>query len=173
MSNDLVQALAIDSPAAQQVQQHRDMLRRLCERYFRPVIAHPTGELTHHGDCDVYRAIEVYGTAPCTCGLLHDMLPLPEGFKMKLRPEYYEELGRKDDQSKPASEEDKAKWEKFLQEHLHLEPLLVRSEADIFADQLEQQYQWGLIGHTFGPEFCQRQHEKLSRLGTFNPEPKS
>lgn len=34
-------------------------LRRIRERYFRPVIANQKGLLVHHGDCDIHRAKEM------------------------------------------------------------------------------------------------------------------
>lgn len=43
---------------------------RIKARYFRPVIAHPEGAVVHHGDCNVYTQ------KICTCGLLHDLLPV-------------------------------------------------------------------------------------------------
>ena len=43
---------------------------RIRARYFRTVIAHPEGAVVHHGDCNVWCH------KICTCGLLHDLLPV-------------------------------------------------------------------------------------------------
>jgi hypothetical protein len=45
-----------------------DVREEIERRYRRKVIAHPEGIITHHGDCQIYRAIKPI----CNCGLLHD-----------------------------------------------------------------------------------------------------
>lgn len=69
-------------------------LEKIKERYFRPVMAYPEGHLTHHGDCSVHRSKEIYGTAPCNCGFLHDLNPLPESLVEKLYEKYYDDFAR-------------------------------------------------------------------------------
>lgn len=58
-------------------------------RYFREVIAHPEGAVTHHGDCHIYR-IQI-----CTCGLLHDLMVMPSVAE-DLFSDYPEQLVRHD-----------------------------------------------------------------------------
>lgn len=48
------------------------------------------GLLTHHGDCGIY-AFYV-----CTCGLLHDLLPLETEKRTAIYPEFADELGVQD-----------------------------------------------------------------------------
>lgn len=65
-----------------------DQLQKLKERYFRPVITHPAGHLCHFGDCDVYRPIEVYRFAPCTCGFNRDLHWLSWDYAPKLNANF-------------------------------------------------------------------------------------
>ena len=75
---------------------YQKQLETIRDRYFRPVIAHPDGHLNHHGDCETHRAMDVYNYAPCTCGLLHDLKPLPGHLVQKLFPAFHEHLARQD-----------------------------------------------------------------------------
>ena len=47
--------------------------------------------VNHHADCSIYRAKELYGLAPCTCGLLHDLEVLPLNVAQILYPSFVEE----------------------------------------------------------------------------------
>lgn len=67
-------------------------LEQIRDRYFRPVAVFPNGHLCHHGNCSIYRSIDVYGTAACTCGFLHDLRILNEGIRAKAYYAFYDEL---------------------------------------------------------------------------------
>lgn len=59
---------------------------RVKKRYFRKVMAHPDGAIVHHGDCYYWdRHI-------CTCGLLHDLMPMSE--PEKIYSKFWEESGK-------------------------------------------------------------------------------
>lgn len=62
-------------------------IARIKERYKRVVIAYPEGAIVHHGDCGIYDA-ELH---ICTCGLHHDLLPLPSEDIKELYPEFFNE----------------------------------------------------------------------------------
>jgi hypothetical protein len=68
----------------------RDAEAQLMQRYFRKTIANPEGALTHHGDCD-FSSIKI-----CTCGLLHDLLPLRPELMEKYAP-FWEERAKYDE----------------------------------------------------------------------------
>lgn len=61
--------------------------REIKKRYFRQTIAHPDGEITHDGDCDVYP------NEICTCGLLHTFRRFP-GEVQNIFPRYKAQLDR-------------------------------------------------------------------------------
>lgn len=64
-------------------------LERIRDRYFRSVIGHPSGIVTHHGDCNIHRAIDPevgQDHATCTCGLLHDLQGLGNYMTEKIYP---------------------------------------------------------------------------------------
>ncbi len=69
----------------------KNQLLEIKNRYFR------NGELNHHGDCEIYRSIECYGSQPCTCGFLHDLLPMWNA--ELLYPKIYEDLTKQDQKS--------------------------------------------------------------------------
>lgn len=89
------------------IEKEKRKLEQIRDRYFRPVIAFPDGHLCHHADCSIHRAIEVYGTAACTCGFLHDLRIVNESLKSKLHPAFYEELCLEDGPPKKQSPEEK------------------------------------------------------------------
>lgn len=68
----------------------RDVEAQLMQRYFRKTPANPDGAITHHGDCDIY------GIKICTCGLMHDLMPVPHLVE-KLYPLHWEERGKYDE----------------------------------------------------------------------------
>lgn len=126
-------------------------LERIKERYFRPVIAYPEGHLTHHGDCSIHRAIEVYGTAACTCGFLHDLKMVSESLKLKIHPQCYEEGCREDGPPQPMSDEDKEKCRKLLEETFGppIGPSPEEWEETCVQD-------WRIIEYVFGKQFADR-----------------
>jgi len=62
--------------------------KRIRDRYFRPVIAHPEGAIVHHGDCGRYNFTRI-----CTCGLHHDLQPMDPELREKLYPKFWDEWG--------------------------------------------------------------------------------
>lgn len=62
-----------------------DQESRIIQRYFRKTELYPDGAVIHHGDCDVF-SIKI-----CTCGLLHDLMPVVPELQEKLYPKYWEE----------------------------------------------------------------------------------
>lgn len=58
---------------------------RITQRFFRKTIAHPDGSVVHHGDCDYFN-IKI-----CTCGLLHDLMPVLPEIVERLYPSYVNE----------------------------------------------------------------------------------
>jgi hypothetical protein len=127
-------------------------LLELKDRYFRPVIAFPEGHLTHHGHCHVHRSLRMYGTAPCTCGFLHDLNSIPDSLALKLYPPFHEEQLWIDPlPEKPLSEEEMAKNVKLLHE-IFGPPIGSTSEEwyEICASE------WAMIEEVFGNLFRQR-----------------
>jgi len=57
------------------------------QRYFRKTQAHPDGAVVHHGDCDFF-SIWI-----CTCGLLHDLMPMTPEIVDRLYPSFDKENG--------------------------------------------------------------------------------
>jgi len=81
-------------------------------RYFRKTIAHPNGSIVHDGDC------RFFDIKICTCGLLHELLPMHD-YQEKYYEKFWEESGEHDnmihkimrarikpDKPEPISEED-------------------------------------------------------------------
>ncbi len=66
-----ISRVRIPSPALNKFSTRSKMTRlaQAAQRYFRPTIACPEGQVTHFGDCSVYRA------RVCDCGLLRTLRP--------------------------------------------------------------------------------------------------
>lgn len=60
---------------------------RIRQRYFRQTIAHPDGSVCHHGDCYIFSRVPV-----CTCGLLHDLMPVAN--PSEIYSKYEEDLAK-------------------------------------------------------------------------------
>ena len=65
-------------------------LEAIRARYFRPTSAKPDGEFAHHGDCLVFPA------RICSCGLLHDLMPMGLDKAVELYPAYEKDLDAQD-----------------------------------------------------------------------------
>lgn len=117
------------------------ILNDIKNRYFRPVAAHPNGYIIHHADCNIYRSTDVYGTSPCTCGLLHDLQILPESVKLKLYPIFYYELGKQDiSENIVPSKEMEMFWDALSKQCImQEEEILIQDKKD-----------WELINSVFG-----------------------
>lgn len=129
------------------------------DRYFRPVIKYPEGHLNHHGDCETFRAMEVYKYAPCTCGLLHDLRMLPGSIVSKIYPKRNEDYSRQEAMV-PGSFywmtlEEKARHHKeakeFIKEHFG-EP----QKLSLVEWEQQTESDWNIIRDVFGEEFCER-----------------
>lgn len=124
----------------------KNYLTNIKDRYFRPVIARREGLLTHHGDCDVHRSLEVYGTAPCTCGLNHDLKCLDVGLIEKLNPKFWME----ESQKHPKTYSEYCGNREFLELHFgKIEPLTDEEQEEL--DQKE----WQLLAEVFGSEYIE------------------
>lgn len=124
-------------------------LQAIKDRYFRPVIARFEGLVTHHVDCDTYRSIDIYGYAPCTCGLLHDLRPLG-GIAEKLNPNYYKEYNRQEfpNCEEMAQEEmDKATNKLEISLGQKFNPMTDEEK------QLQDEEDWKLIEEVFGESY--------------------
>lgn len=147
---DKMKEIKMEKPWDYDIDKAKQRLFKIKERYFsqRLLTKGPKGFLSHHGDCDIYRSMNVYGTAPCTCGLLHDLRHLPGDIAEKLRPNWHDELFKMDGMTKPTSPEEQAECEKMLREAF---PVTISpSQADW--EVLEYQ-EWELIEEVFGKPF--------------------
>jgi len=91
-------------------------LQLLKDRYFRPVIARREGVLNHFAPCAVFRAVEVYGYAPCTCGFNYDLRELPGRMAEKINPKIHEEYRNQECPNEPLpTKEGIAERKRFLE----------------------------------------------------------
>jgi len=135
-----------------EIEKEKRKLEHIRDRYFRPVIAYPAGHLCHHGDCSVHRSIDVYGTAACTCGFLHDLTIVTESLKSKLHPAFYEELCLEDGPPRTPTPEDKEEMEKLL-DKLGFKPAVGPSPQEWEATCIQD---WALVEDVFGEGFRKR-----------------
>lgn len=129
----------------------KEALLRIKDRYFRPVIASSDGSLCHHADCSIYRSIEVYGTAACTCGFLHDLQIIKETIRDKLHPRYYEESCLKNGLPKESTPEEQKEFEKLFDSFGFK---MVKMEAQEWKFICKRD--WKLIEEVFGEDFRKR-----------------
>jgi hypothetical protein len=135
-------------------------LEKLKERYFRPVIAYPNGHLTHHGNCETHRAMDIYRYAPCTCGFLHDLDWLPESLTNKLWPDFYNDLHKQD-----AAIPGHTYWQENSEEKAKENVDLILKHFGPSISPTEEQWaevtrkDWIIIKQVFGQEFCDRLKE--------------
>lgn len=124
-------------------------LQAIKGRYFRPVISRFEGLVIHHGDCETYRATDVYGYAPCTCGLLHDLRPLGEGIAEKLNPNYYKDYRK---QEYPNCE---YMTEEEMKATIKIEIALGQKFNPMTDEekQLQDEEDWKLIEEVFGESY--------------------
>jgi hypothetical protein len=135
-------------------------LNRIKDRYFRPVIAYPNGHLTHHGNCEIHRAMDIYRYAFCSCGFLHDLDFIPESLALKLWPTFYNEIAKQDAAVPGSNYWEPLPKEKF-QENVdfitkHFGPAISPTEEQI---AIILKKDWQLIEDVFGQEFCNRLKE--------------
>lgn len=133
-------------------------LRAIKNRYFRPVIAYPDGYLTHHGDCEIHRAKEMYVFAPCTCGLLHDLRWLEWTLAEKIYPKFGDEL-MKSDMTWEQELEAKARGpipEEEMRKFFEAAGFKFNDEPPDFEQiKREENEQWEVITHVFGEKYVQ------------------
>jgi len=137
----------------QYIEKQKLRLEQIRDRYFRPVIAFPDGHLCHHGDCSIHRAIDIYGTAACTCGFLHDLRILNESLKSKLHPNFYQELCLEDGPPINLSVDELAEREAFLEKHFPKSSFVAPSLAEWKEICIQD---WTLIEDVFGEVFRKR-----------------
>lgn len=150
------------------VERQRRGLERIRDRYFRKVIAYQDGHLTHHGDCVIYRSIELEDVpyAYCSCGLFHDFRWIDSNLTDKLydRVKYHEELGKEvgrkpGDPPVVSDEEMNALWDKLEKQGWKK---CVEPTEEEWADICERD--WALIGEVFGEAFRDRRKEEWEHL---------
>lgn len=76
----------------------REQLIRIRDRYANERSDYWT---CHHDDCHIHRSLHLCGTAPCTCGLIHNLRVLPEGVAEILHPKYWDDWGRNEELWEP------------------------------------------------------------------------
>jgi hypothetical protein len=122
-------------------------LQKLKERYFRPVMIQPIGHLCHCGDCDIYRPIEIYRFAPCTCGFNYDLRWVGWDYVSKLNPNFGNEYRLQEVgvfwEGKIDSKEMDAIWEASGAKLNNIEP---RTRDD-------EKAEWGIIEVALGREY--------------------
>ena len=151
------------------IDRQRRGLKQLHDRYFRKVIAHPDGRLTHHGDCQIYRSFgeeyDDYQYAYCSCGFFHDLRWLDCGVTDKLydKTRYYEELGRevgrKPGDPPAISEEEYQKCMQAL-EDAGMKKVVATPEQEAAMNERD----WKLIAEVFGDAFTNRRKEEWQKL---------
>lgn len=88
----------------------------------------------------------MHGTAPCTCGFLHDLRVLPETIKLKLWPRFYEELSKEDGPTRnPIPPEELEKFWAAMGQHFKM-PEAVPPEEEEKQDKED----WQIIRSVFG-----------------------
>lgn len=114
---------------------------------------------SHFGDCDIYRSLQVYGTAPCTCGFLYELEKLYWGLGQKINPHFFVELARKDPQTEgtPKTEEEARKMLEEVFGHIEV------SEKDEEEAKVITWLEWELIEEVFGKQF--REEKEIESLG--------
>lgn len=109
------------------------------------MIVRNEGVLNHFASYGVFRLVELYGYAPCTCGFNHDLSHLPGRMAEKINPKFYEECRKQDCGNEPPPTEAEITERKRFLEKLFGFPS-VREPAD---DERE----WNLIATVFGNEY--------------------
>lgn len=154
-------------------------LQKLKERYFRPVEKYPNGHFNHHGDCNIFQAIEVYGFAPCSCGLIHDLRWFPEELSTKVYPKFrkdrvrsesvwhdYDEATHQYVPPKPIPQEEVDKLMAVLkaQGMLVVDPATYQKEN--WQIQQQEAEDWAVIEEVFGKEYADRCKNEFTTLKT-------
>lgn len=124
-------------------------LYAIYNRYFR------NGLLVHHGDCHIYQAKEIYGFAPCTCGLLHDLQGIYD-YKLaeKIYPDFVSELCRSE-----MTLEQEQNWKPIPEEEIET---FWKNNGIIVNNSIEENYEeedkehWVLIERVFGYEYTEK-----------------
>ena len=146
-------------------------LINLKNRYFRSVIAYPNGHLVHYGDCGIYRSVDHYGSAFCTCGFLADLQDLPESLREKLWWKFDEELAKEDGPPATAEQIMAARkmldeWEATSKAHAVFDEMMGEGYSESWAQDkihakiIENAKEWALIEEIFGYEFRKRKDEE-------------
>ncbi len=143
-------------------------LTRLRDRYFRPTIAHPEGDLVHFAFCDIHRAIDdLHTNVPCSCGLLMD-LPIEGGiFAHVLYFKYGEDLDRA--HARPGSRYHMTPEQRAIADAEHKEWMdgLLKEANQKCKDEGKdvwfsvgnatvREEDWGMIAEVFGKAFAER-----------------
>lgn len=148
----------------------RNALERMKNRYWRPVIARQDGVLGHFGDCDVYRSVEVYGTAPCTCGFNYDLGTADifmDGFLAnKINPEYRKQMAQQDGlPTEPLTDKQIQEIEAAFAK-AGIKVNVPRTQEEIEEDAAGDISAWELIAEVFGQDYVNYLQEKQNATAT-------
>lgn len=130
-------------------------LAAIRDRYYRKVSA--GRGIFHHGDCEIYRSLNVWGSAPCMCGLIHDLTLLPDGLAMKLYPKFWDDKKRSDRVYDAVYSNDGIFNVNYREPPLHathtpeaLEKLLHSIFGGVKEIEVDDEAEWALIESVFG-----------------------
>ena len=135
----------------------RETLLKIKDRYFRPVIAFPDGHLCHHASCSIHRSIDIYGTAACTCGFLHDLRVVKDTIRDKLHPTYWDESRLEDGPPKKQTLEEQKEFEKLFDSFGFK---MVKIDGQEWESICKRE--WKLIEEVFGQDFRKRKELEWS-----------
>lgn len=131
--------------------QHHSALEIIRDRY-----AWKCQKVRHHSDCEIHRAIDMYGFANCTCGLIHDMIYLPAEMAERLYPKFSKDRARDDDCWIPNPN---PKGVRYIEPHR--EPISQKEIDNLFGSfkkttvKIDIDSIWGVIQDVFGEETTQ------------------
>ena len=134
--------------------------------------------LGHHGDCEIYRARDVYGFACCTCGFIHDIGIFPYELIDILYPKYGEDHFGNDDiwdrnpdpQGVPylepkrhTREEMEEMWNKLVADLVKNGKMSVCEPEPLPEEVVKQRHEenLALLREVFGAEWTEQMNQKF------------
>jgi len=132
-------------------------LEHIKKLFYRPVIARKEGMVTHYGDCEVHRSVEMHNYAPCVCGLNY-LLRTLDGIAEKINPDYGLEYRKQEvgvDFVPPTPKE-------YEERHKILEEVFgpfneLTPEEQAKIDEEE----WSIIAEVFGDDYVEYLKEQV------------
>lgn len=143
----------------------KNKLITIRERYFRPTIKYPNGDLVHHALCKIYQPKQIYNIAPCTCGLLHDINWLDCDIAEKIYYNWYIE-----DVLSELTYEEEQNYHNTKEERELANEEITKLIKDVFGtteippkDIKEDKQEWKIIEKVFGKEFRIRKQKEYEQ----------